>query len=338
DRLPPPGRPRRDHRHPARRRRRLRVGGADDRRRARRLPGRDRRQVAPGCPGPAGHRRGPRRPQAVHAGQQGAPRPERGSRRRGADRRWAAGADGGAVRGRGAGIALARGRGGQGGRGRHPARGRVQAPHLPLRLPGVGRGRPAPPGRRPRGDRVAGGDRGDGAGAGGPGRPLRRYAPGRRPEHGQLPPLAAGGRGGQAGPAETRFFGHRRGMADERRVPAGGRQPGRGPLRTGHPRLRPAGPLHLRPERGAVGQGVVPSAGHRRPQPRHRQTLPGDPDGPRRTRRRGGRPDRGSPPGPRQRPLRRRPNHRPGRTGDDPPGGAGAARRAGGGDGGGVGV
>ena len=85
-------------------------------------------------------------------------------------------------------------------------------------------------------------------------RRVRRHAPDRLPQHGQLPAAAPGRRDAQAGPAQARLLGHRRRVADERRVRPGRRQPQRRPLRAGHPRLRSRLPLHPRPQRRAAGR------------------------------------------------------------------------------------
>ena len=93
--------------------------------------------------------------------------------------------------------------GGQGGRRDGPARRGLQTADQPLQLPGTEGGRAAHPGRRPRGDRPARGDRGDGRRRRAAGGPLCRRAPDRRPQHAELPPPGGGRGAGQAGAARN---------------------------------------------------------------------------------------------------------------------------------------
>ena len=104
---------------------------------------------------------------------------------------------------------------------------------------------------------------------------LRRHAPDRRPQHGQLPAAAPRRPGRQAGAAQARVLGDDRGMADERRVHPGAGQRQRRPLRARHPRLRHRHPLHARSDRRAAGERAVAPADHRRSQPWHRPPLAG---------------------------------------------------------------
>ena len=103
-----------------------------------------------------------------------------------------------------AGADADRGPDGQGGGRVAAARRRVQAAHLPLRLPGAGRGRAEDPGRGRRRDRAARGDRGDRPARRGTGLRLRRHAPGRHPQHAELRAAPGGRLGRQAGAAQAR--------------------------------------------------------------------------------------------------------------------------------------
>ena len=164
-----------------------------------------------------------------------------------------------------AGAGADRGPDGQGRRGVAAARRRLQAAHVPVRLPGAGRGRAEDPGRGPRGDRAAGGDRGDRPARRGPGLQLRRHAPGRHPQHAELRAAPGGRLGGQAGAAQARVQRHDRGMADGRGVHRPARQPRHRAVRAGHPHVREGHPQHAGHQRGPGRAAAVPPAGHRRP-------------------------------------------------------------------------
>ena len=116
----------------------------------------------------------------VPPGGHGHPRPRRGHRRRVADD------DGRAVLGREPRAAVRDGRRGEGGRRHDPARRRVQAADLAVRLPGARHRRPPPPRRGARADRPAGHHRGHGAEPGRHRRRVRRHPPDRHAEHAEL--------------------------------------------------------------------------------------------------------------------------------------------------------
>ena len=73
-----------------------------------------------------------------------------------------------------------------------PSRRRLQTAKLAVLVPGPGRRGPTGPRCRTGRDRSAGGDRSDGARAGGPGGRLRRHAPDRLAQHGQLSRSSSG--------------------------------------------------------------------------------------------------------------------------------------------------
>ncbi len=174
----------------------------------------------------------------------------------------------GSMLGRGRRSDGSRGPRAQASRGGFSARGRVQAAHLALLLPGTrrARSRPARGGgaqARP-GDR----DRGRGHAHGGPGRESRGRAPDRQPQHGQLR-APEGGRGHRKGRAAQ--AGLRR---DARRVPPGGRVHLRGgererhPVRARHPHLQPRDALHPGHFGRAAAAPDVPPADYRGREPR----------------------------------------------------------------------
>ena len=200
--------------------------------------------------------------------------------------------------------------------------------------PGARGRRARDPRRRPRGHRPPRGDRGRRR----PRRPdrrgVRRHAPGRHPQHGQLRAAPGGRRVRQAGPAQARDDRDHRGVADGGGVHRPARQPRRGALRARHPHLRAGHPQHPRHLGGAGRAGDQPPADHRRPVARRRPQGPGGAavQGGHRGRRR--RRHRRRAPRPRERPLRRPagtarrrpPRARPGRTTPAPGGRTGAGR------------
>ena len=119
---------------------------------------------------------------------------------------------------------------GQGGRGPHPARRRIQAPHVAVLVPRPGRGGSQAPGDGPRGDGPARHHRGDVDRRRRDRRPLRRHPADRRAQHAELQPARRGGPGAQAGHAQARPQRHHRGVAAGRRVHHGQGQPRGHPL------------------------------------------------------------------------------------------------------------
>ena len=89
-----------------------------------------------------------------------------------------------------------------------------------------------------RGHRAAGGDRGGRPARRRPGALVRRHAPGRHPQHGELRPAAGGRPVRQAGDAQARHAGDHRGVADGRGVHRPARQPRHRAVRARHPDLR----------------------------------------------------------------------------------------------------
>src|SRR3990172_7396133 len=181
--------------------------------------------------------------------------------------------------------------------GRPPApRGGVEAPHLPVRLPGAGAQGIEDPaqGGRSRGD--ADRHRGD--------EPLRREGdrgicgrpPGRRAQRAELLPAEADRKVEAPHPPQVRNDddGHR--VPDERGIlPVRGEPPG-DPVRARDPDLRGRHAQHPRPLRDPGTEGAPPPSDHRRPVPRDRRGAPRPAHGMRRRRRRRRRTDdRGAP-------------------------------------------
>ena len=127
------------------------------------------------------------------ASRESRPEPTTRQRGRGGVRRGAAGGHRGALLGREPGADHRLGDGGQGRGGAHPPRGRLQAAHLALQLPGDGRGGPQAARRGAREDRPTHPDRGDGLERGRPHRRVRRHSPGRRAQRAELLPPEEGG-------------------------------------------------------------------------------------------------------------------------------------------------
>ena len=139
-------------------------------------------------------------------------------------------------------ILRGRARGGRR-RGAAPARRRLQAAHVALRVPGARRRGPAAAGRgraRPTGlptvTEVMTAEDVPLVAA------LRGRAAGGRAQRAELRAAEGAGPRGEAGAAEARDLDHRRGAADVRGVRARPRQPGRHPLRARHPHLRDHAP------------------------------------------------------------------------------------------------
>ena len=195
----------------------------------------------------------------------------------------------------------------QRGRRSRPARRRLQAPHLPLLLPGPGRGRPRVPRRSPLAHRPPRRHRGHGPRTRPPRRLLRRRPPDRRPQHAELRPPPRRRREPEARPGQARHVRHRRGAAHGRRVRPLPRQPPRHALRARHPHLRNLHPQHHRHQRHPRAQVPHPPPRPPRPLPRHRQLGVRHRRGPRRHRRRRRWLDRRGPHPPRPGPLGRRP-------------------------------
>ncbi len=161
-------------------------------------------------------------------------------------------------------------------RRRHAAaRRRLQAAHLPLRLPGPRPGGPAAARRGQGGDGPADRHRADGHArhrrrAGG-----RRRDADRRAQHAELPAARRDRPLGAPGAAQAWAVLDARRAADGGRVHPQGRQPQRDAVRARHPHVRDRLPLHARPDGGAGAQGALAPAGDRRPEPRGRAARAG---------------------------------------------------------------
>ena len=111
--------------------------------------------------------------------------------------------------------------------------------------------------------------------------------------------------GGAAGDAQARLRRDRRGVADGRRVHRRCGQPERDPVRARHPDVRDVHPEHAGSRRRAAAPPPDAPAGHRRPEPRHREALARPAAGAGRRGRRRRRRDGRGPPRPRLRAVRR---------------------------------
>ena len=185
------------------------------------------------------------------------------------------------------------------------ARRRVQAALFAVRVPGTRRGGPEDPGRRAGRGRAADRDRGGRRARRRPGRLLRRHAPGRHPQHAELPAAAGGRRGRQAGHAQARHVRHHRGVADGGRVHRPARQPGHRAVRARHPHLREGHQEHARHLGRAGRAAAVAPAGDRGPVALRRPPRPGAAAVPGGDRGRRGRHHHRRPPAPGVRAMRR---------------------------------
>ena len=162
-------------------------------------------------------------------------------------------------------------------RGRaHPARRRVQAADVAIRVPGPGRGTGSS--CSPRRARKTGlpivtemTDASQMESV----RGTRRHHPDRQPQHAQLHAAARGRPGPNAGAAQARLRRDDRRVADGRRVRAVRRQRQRDPVRARHPDVRARHAQHARPVGRAGAARDDPPAGRRRSVARHGQALAG---------------------------------------------------------------
>ena len=180
-------------------------------------------------PGPGGGHRPHRHGQAVHERQCGAGHAGAGALQKGQPQIPPGGLHGGRVRrahrrrgpvhchcrtllGGERGTDRGGGPGREGGGSGPAPGGRVQAPHLPLLVPGDGRGRPGAPAGGQGGHRTAHRVRDHGAALLRAVRGKGRSGAGRRPEYAELRPAEGGGQAVQAHPAQAGAGQHLRGV------------------------------------------------------------------------------------------------------------------------------
>src|SRR4030067_234246 len=159
---------------------------------------------------------------------------------------------------------------GEGGRSPCAARGGVQAPDFPLRVPGSrGTGAEDPAqGRGQGGD--ARRDRGDEPDGRRPGRPVLRHPASGSPQRPELLPPEADRKIEAADPPQAGDDDDHHRVPHERRIlPLRGEPPG-DPLRARDPHVRGRDPDYARPLGGPRAEGADPPADHRRPLPRNR--------------------------------------------------------------------
>src|SRR3972149_109278 len=160
--------------------------------------------------------------------------------------------------------------GGGGGRSPCAARGGVQAPDFPLRVPGArGTGAEDPAQGRGRGG-DARRDRGDEPDGRRPGRPVLRHPAGGSPQRPELLPPEADRKIEAADPPQAGDDDDHHRVPHERRIlPLRGEPPG-DPLRARGPHARGRDPAYARPRGAPRAEGADPPAAHRRPLPRTR--------------------------------------------------------------------